>query len=424
MADKEATVYIVNVSRSMKKKHSGREVSDFDWAMRYVWDKITTTVAANRKTFNVGVIGLGTDGTSNELEDDEAYQHISILQPLSQILMPDLRRLLAIIQPSNTDGGDDVSALILAINMIIKHCKQLKWKRKIVLVTNGTGPIDTDLENAKEIVKKICSDDIELVVLGVDFDDAEYGYKEEGKSQPKAFYEMWLREHVEKCGGTFGTLAEAIDELDLPRVKVTRPVHTYRGQLRLGDPTQYDTALCIDVERYPRTMIRRPESATAFTLRSDLGGDSMASSATLAPQGDQPEGSQSNDNVLTNVRNMYTYLITDPEAEGGKRAIGRDDLAKGYEYGRTAVHISESDENITKLETEAAMEIVGFVSNTEVCKMSTVKAQMLIAISSSGTYSWNRQMSLSLKRPMTKPSSPFHLSYMLCTNWDRVPSPG
>lgn len=371
MTDKEATIYIVDVSRSMGKKHSGREVSDLDWAMRYVWDKITNTVAANRKTFTVGVIGLGTDETNNELEDDEAYQHISVLQPISQILMPDLRRLLAVIQPSRTDNRDAVSALILAINMIITYCKKLKWKRKIVLVTNGTGHIDPDPENAKEIIKKINSDEIELVVLGIDFDDAEYGFKEEDKSPVKVQNEKFLHYLVEQCGGIFGTMAEAIDELDLPRVKTTRPVPTYKGQLRLGDLEQYDTALCIDVERYPRTMIRKPESASSFTVRSDLGSDSMASSATVAPHADQPEGSQSSENMLTNVRNLYVYQINDPEGDGGKRHVSRDELAKGYEYGRTAVHISESDENITKLETEAAMEIVGFVSSTEVSESFT-----------------------------------------------------
>ena len=406
MADKEATVYIVDVSRSMRKKHTGRGESDLDWAMRYVWDKITTTVAANRKTFNVGVIALGTDDTHNELEDDEAYQHISILQPLTQVLMPDLRRLLAIIQPSNTDHRDAVSALILAINMIIKHCKQLKWKRKIVLVTNGSGHIDTDPDNAGEIIKKMRSDDMELVVLGIDFDDADYGFKEEGKTPIKAHNENFLRDLVEKCGGTFGTMAEAIGELDLPRLKTTRPVHTYKGPLRLGDPAQYDTALCIDVERYPRTMIQRPQSATSFTLRSGLGGDLMATEATPAPQGDQPEGSQANDNNLTNVRNLHVYQINDPEAEGGKRAIARDDLAKGYEYGRTAVHISESDETITKLDTEAAMEIVGFVSSSEVCEMVRIVVQTLIAISSSGTFSLNNQILSSLRRRMIKLSLP------------------
>ena len=45
MADKEATVYIVDVGPSMGKKNHGRQESDLDWAMRYVWDKITSTVS-------------------------------------------------------------------------------------------------------------------------------------------------------------------------------------------------------------------------------------------------------------------------------------------------------------------------------------------------------------------------------------------
>ncbi len=45
MADKEATVYIVDVGKSMGATHHGRPESDFDWAMTYVWDKITNTVS-------------------------------------------------------------------------------------------------------------------------------------------------------------------------------------------------------------------------------------------------------------------------------------------------------------------------------------------------------------------------------------------
>lgn len=44
MAEKEASVYIVDVGRSMNRKHQNRNETDLDWAMRYVWDKITTTV--------------------------------------------------------------------------------------------------------------------------------------------------------------------------------------------------------------------------------------------------------------------------------------------------------------------------------------------------------------------------------------------
>jgi ATP-dependent DNA helicase 2 subunit 2 len=44
MAEKEATVYIVDVGKSMGERRHGRSVTDLEWAMQYVWDRITTTV--------------------------------------------------------------------------------------------------------------------------------------------------------------------------------------------------------------------------------------------------------------------------------------------------------------------------------------------------------------------------------------------
>ena len=153
-------------------------------------------------------------------------------------------------------------------------------------------------------------------------------------------------------------MQQAIEELGIPRLKATRPVHSYKGQLTLGDPENYDSALCIDVERYPRVMVRRPLSASQYVQRSDLsnGNISTQSSATMMPDADGAEP-----NSLTTVRNNRTYQVMDEEAPGGKKDVSRDDLAKGYEYGRTAVHISESDLTVTKLETQAGLEIIGFI---------------------------------------------------------------
>ena len=53
MADKEATVYIVDVGASMGKKNNGRQETDLDWAMRYVWDKITNTVSHEERMQNL-----------------------------------------------------------------------------------------------------------------------------------------------------------------------------------------------------------------------------------------------------------------------------------------------------------------------------------------------------------------------------------
>jgi ATP-dependent DNA helicase 2 subunit 2 len=168
-----------------------------------------------------------------------------------------------------------------------------------------------------------------------------------------------LRGLAEDCDGVYGTLAQAIAELDTPRVKVVRGIPSFRGDVRLGDPTQYDTALRIQVERYYRTYVAKPPSASSFVMKT--GGDvSQPSTQTL-------DASKDVDANLTSVRNVRTYHVDDPQVAGGKRELDRDELAKGYEYGRTAVHISESDENITKLETTAVMDLIGFIQADHVC---------------------------------------------------------
>src|SRR4051794_6578658 len=93
MADKQATIYIVDLGVTTSECHNGRIESDLDYGMRYVWAKVTKTMAANRKGWSVGVMGLRTDETDNKLGDQEGYEHVSVLKPLGEMLMPDLRQL-------------------------------------------------------------------------------------------------------------------------------------------------------------------------------------------------------------------------------------------------------------------------------------------------------------------------------------------
>ena len=56
-----------------------------------------------------------------------------------------------------------ISAIVIAIQMITKYCKKLKYKRKIVLITDARGSMDAD--DSSEITKKIVADDMELIVM-------------------------------------------------------------------------------------------------------------------------------------------------------------------------------------------------------------------------------------------------------------------
>jgi ATP-dependent DNA helicase 2 subunit 2 len=168
--------------------------------------------------------------------------------------------------------------------------------------------------------------------------------------------ETLLRKFVEGSDGVYGTLEEAIAELDIPRVKVTKSMPSFKGFLQLGDASKYETAFRIPVERYFRTYVAKPPSASSFALRSGTQGEDDAPAASQAPGED----------ALTTVRTSRTYQITDESAPGGKVDVERDDLAKGYEYGRTAVHISQTDENITNLETFAGLDLIGFIQSDKV----------------------------------------------------------
>ncbi|GAM88849.1 hypothetical protein ANO11243_068830 [Dothideomycetidae sp. 11243] len=367
MAAKEATVYIVDVGTSMGQKNSGRDVTDLEWALEYVWDRIASTVATERKTAHIGVIGLKTDETDNELGEEDAYANLTVLQSLRQTLMPELRDLKERLQPSSTDSGDAISALILAIQMIVAHCRQLQYIRRIILITNGLAPMDAS--DVEDIVTKITGDKMELVVLGVDFDDPEYGFKEEDKPSIKAESEAALKSLADNCNGVFGTLAQAIEELSVPRVKVVRPMHSYKGYLTLGDPENFDSAMAIDVERYPKTMVAKPPTASSFVIRSDM-----------APEETQVAESDSRPDGMAAIKRARTYQVPDEFAPGGKKDVEEDDLAKGYAYGSTAVYISESDRNVTTFETKPGLDIIGFVAREQYAQyMDMSRANVIVA---------------------------------------------
>ncbi|KAK8050583.1 Ku70/Ku80 N-terminal alpha/beta domain-containing protein [Apiospora phragmitis] len=351
MADKEATVYILDLGSSMADCHNGRIESDMSWSMRYVWDRISTTVAANRKTWNVGVVGLKTDETDNPMAEEDGYNNISILREIGPMGMAELRTLQEKIQPSSTDVGDCLSAIVIAIEMIQTFIKKLKYNRRIILVTNGEAHIDEDEDAVAEISTRMKDLGIELTVLGVDFDDSEFGFKEEDKTELKATNEGLLKQLTDACDGQLGTIAEAIAELSVPRLKPVKPYKTYEGPLTLGDPQQ--GAMSIDVERYFKTHKAAIPAASNVVLQQNH--------ATQSGDGGAMEGVQSSGGDFAAVSAERTYKVNDPEAPQGKLEVKLEDLAKGYEYGRTAVHISDSEHNITKIETTKGFAIIGFI---------------------------------------------------------------
>lgn len=112
--------------------------------------------------------------------------------------------------------------------------------------------------------------------------------------------------------------------------------------------------MSIRVERYFKTKKAAPPSASNVVMRDTTG--------TQDTKDEEMEGLESGDGgEFAGVKNARTYKVNDPDEPGGKREVDFDSLAKGYLYGRTAVHISEAEFNITKLETKKSLSIIGFI---------------------------------------------------------------
>ena len=91
-----------------------------------------------------------------------------------------------------------VSALAVAVQLMDsatqnKVGKPLKYDRRIIIVTDGRGEMDDgDLDDIAIKIKDVEAP-IEIVLLGVDFDDPDYGYKEENKDAAKVICALRLR---------------------------------------------------------------------------------------------------------------------------------------------------------------------------------------------------------------------------------------
>lgn len=134
-------------------------------------------------------------------------------------------------------------------------------------------------------------------------------------------------------------------------------MHSYKGTLTLGDYLNDDTAMNIDIERYPRTAIAKPISASRFVQKtnSEVEGNGEGPSRSRAPKDEEDS------NTMTGVKNERTYRIKDEDDPEHTKEVVRDELEKGYMYGKAVVPISATDETITVLETEPSYEILGFV---------------------------------------------------------------
>lgn len=354
------TVFVIDVSKNMGNQRPGTSGSILQWCLEYVWDKVGIKIMSGRKTDYVAVVAVGADVTDHPLGDEEAYEYIRVILPFPNRKKDDLRSyafsksmadlMLTELYPSSTNHGDLLSAVIVGIHMITEFCQELKFKKNLILIT--VGEMLSDYTDAEAITTQINTESIKFSVLGIDFDDSDYGFKEEDKSVSKTNNERSLRKICEDTEGIFATFAEVVESMATPRIKTVRPVTTFKGILSIGNADTFTNAVQINVERYPKTKQAKAPAATKFSLAAETRSVHMQASQ-------KPEDDSGRDDFLGTTHQVVpsrAYKLQD-----GQELAGRSQLEKGYSYGKTIVPISKADEDFLKFETQVGLQILGFL---------------------------------------------------------------
>ena len=142
----------------------------------------------------------------------------------------------------------------------------------------------------------------------------------------------------------------------------------------------------IDVERYPRVAVRKPPSASKYAVRGSGDKDKEAPGKQDIVFGDQTGDHEGDVGGLSTLSNARKYYVDDPAKREVKLEVDYEDLAKGYEYGRTAVPISDSDWQMLKFETKAGLEIIGFIPCDNASAFYDLFTQLLTSCSSNGKW--------------------------------------
>ncbi|OLL26973.1 ATP-dependent DNA helicase II subunit 2 [Neolecta irregularis DAH-3] len=362
---KKADMFVIDIGHSMAEVGVDRTENNLDWSLKFVWNKIGRKILSARATDELGVIAFRTIGTDVPIKEDKraGYEHISVLSPIQKyelFLMekqklnctrPSMRMLQYLqeeLQVSLVNNeGDAISAICIAIQLIEDYCKQKKYDRKIYLVTDGKGPADPD--DWDLINQRLQGNQIELVICGVDFDDPEYGVKEEDKPSVKRVNEEIYRRICRISAGTFITVNELVDGLEDPDVEVTRSTSTYSGNLTIGNPDDPES-LSIAINRYLATRVQAAPTTQSY------------SAELRAPLTDSVD----EDLKTHKVEQHRIYRIPAAGPNEPDEEIDKDDVHKGFKYGKSIVPISQEEESLLQYPCKKGYEIIGFVSEDQV----------------------------------------------------------
>jgi hypothetical protein len=148
----------------------------------------------------LGLVLTGTAGTENRLASEYGhgqYRNVSEFRAIEKLSLDALRSLDNVKLSNDAKaGGDLMDGLIVAMDMISRHCGTKKYKRRIFVITDGEKEAKVSAEEKRTVISSMNESDTRLNVITLDFcddladedDDENEGEAElpEGKEEKQA----------------------------------------------------------------------------------------------------------------------------------------------------------------------------------------------------------------------------------------------
>jgi hypothetical protein len=150
---------------------------------------------------------IGTKKTDNNLNTTLGkgqYENVTELRTLEKVNIDSLRSIDEIkLEPAPSQkNGDIMDGLIVAMNMLDKHCGTKKYKKRIFVITDGEKKAKYDVHEKKQVIANMNATDTRLNVITLDFCDelAEDEDEEEQQedAKPKRVEKETNEQHANK----------------------------------------------------------------------------------------------------------------------------------------------------------------------------------------------------------------------------------
>ncbi|KAF8272335.1 SPOC like C-terminal domain-containing protein [Lactarius quietus] len=322
------TMFIVDVSPTMDTKRT------LDLPPGPNGETRTKEIFNGRKTDQCSVILFGTEETDNVIHrKDGGYDHVTELIQIGQPNADTLAKLAAL--EVSSVAGDPVDALIVGAETLNNFLtKKPSWSGRMVLLTDGENPIE--IGDWEAIARKLNTFNVRITIVGVDFDDEEIDFCEEGKSLIKRENEAFYHKFTSAIpNSVMGTLSFALQEITRPEIKQTRST-LMATVLTLGDPSNNPLeALEIIVKTSKCTALARPKSWKRFAPRDwrwDWGHEeNCMAQLKMRTEFHVERDEQDNDDE----RNEDNMDVDDTKRSGAK--VEKEQLVRGFKYGSSYV---------------------------------------------------------------------------------------